>query len=45
MTLDVSAERKGLKQINLGFDFDFHPVCLLGDSFKDGKDPDACLDW
>ena len=49
IVLDISAARKGLKQITLGFDFDFNPVCLLEDSFKDGKDTDPeqknCLDW
>ncbi len=32
IVLDVSAERKGLKRIALGFDFDFNPVCFLEDS-------------
>lgn len=35
VVLDVSAEYKGLRKIALGFDFEFHPVCLLGDSSLD----------
>lgn len=35
MMIDVSAEHKGLRKIALGFDFDFHPVCLLEDSFTE----------
>ena len=49
MIINVSAARKGLKRIALGFDFDFNPVCLLEDSFRNDIAGqlrfDACLDW
>lgn len=32
--VDISPSGKGLRKIALGFDFDFHPVCLLMDSFS-----------
>jgi Heterokaryon incompatibility protein (HET) len=45
----VFRDRKGLKQVTLGFDFDFNPVCILNDSSNDGKDIDAkqhnYIDW
>lgn len=47
--IDVSDQHEGLRKIALGFDFDFHPVCLLEDSFSDRQHLDADLkfpcDW
>jgi hypothetical protein len=35
--LDITAERQGLRRIELGFDFNFNPVCILEDSSLDEK--------
>jgi len=41
VVIDVSAQHEGLRKIALGFDFEFHPVCLLEDSFSDRPHLDA----
>jgi hypothetical protein len=52
--VDISSEHDGLSRIALGFDFDFHPICLLEEPFASGElkdyynwsrvDPDAA-EW
>lgn len=42
--IDVSAQRKGLQLISLGFDFDYNPICLLKDSFAEGVPTEGSVD-
>lgn len=41
MVIDVLIQHEGLRKIALGFDFEFHPVCLLEDSFSNKQRLDA----
>lgn len=41
MVIDVSVEQKCLREIALGFVFEFYPIYLLEDSFADKQYSDA----
>ena len=38
MVIEVLIQEEGLRKITLGFDFEFHPICFLEDSFTDKQD-------
>ncbi|KAJ9663543.1 hypothetical protein H2198_000809 [Neophaeococcomyces mojaviensis] len=44
MVIDISAQREGISKIALGFDFEFHPICLLEDSSSVAQHLDAKAD-
>lgn len=47
-TLDISAQKRNMKRIKLGFDYSFNPICFIttsGDSNIDSRSPFDELYW